>query len=69
MPLDPTHPGAMPEATLTITTTQARRLSQLVEDHLDEHRLGGVRLEKLADAWLRVVLVGPPTSPASGLKI
>jgi hypothetical protein len=59
MALDPTDPGAIPIASLSLTTAQALALSSRVEAYLAEHRLDSVRVEKLRDAWVRIVFIGP----------
>lgn len=63
MPLDPIDPGAMPLATMTMTKAQVHKLAEVVEDYLAEHRLDSVRLEKLPDAYMRAVLIGPEGDP------
>lgn len=58
VPLDPTDPGAIAIASLSLTKAQALALTPRVEAYLAEHRLDSVRLEALRDAWLRVVFLG-----------
>lgn len=54
MPADPIDPGAMPLASVGLTNAQIKRLIAAVETHT-----GSIRLEKLRDAYVRVVLIGP----------
>lgn len=54
MPADPLDPGAMPLAEVNLTNAQLRALAAAAEAHP-----GGVRLEALSDAYVRLVLIGP----------
>ncbi len=54
MPADPIDPGAMPIASVGLTNAQIKGLIAAVEAHT-----GSIRLEKLTDAYARVVLIGP----------
>lgn len=54
MMADPIDPGAMPLAAVGLTSAQVKRLIAAVETHT-----GSIRLEKLSDAYARVVLIGP----------
>ena len=49
----------MPQATLSMTKAQARKLVEVVERWDAENRLGPIRLENLRDAYMRAVLIGP----------
>jgi hypothetical protein len=62
--LDPNDPGAMASASVGLTRSQVRQLAELVEGYVAEKRLDSVRLEKLKDAYLRVVFIGPDGDPA-----
>lgn len=54
MPTDPLDPGAMPRAEVALTNAQIQQMIAVVETHK-----GSIRLEKLHDAYARVVLIGP----------
>jgi hypothetical protein len=56
MPADPIDPGAMPCASVELTSAQVRTLIEAVEGHR-----GTIRIEKLRDAYARVVLIGDQT--------
>lgn len=58
MPADPIDPGAMPLATISLTSGQVRALIEFVESHR-----GSIRIEELRDAYARVVLIGPDGEP------
>jgi hypothetical protein len=58
MTADPIDPGAMPITTVALTNRQLDALIDAVAGHT-----GAVRIEKLRDAYVRVVLIGPDGEP------
>jgi hypothetical protein len=50
----------MPLASVGLTSAQVRALIEAVDGHP-----GSIRLEKLRDAYVRVVLIGPEGEPVA----
>jgi hypothetical protein len=62
--LDPIEPGAVALTSIGVTKYQARKLAEHLEGSLASgQRLDSVRLEKLPDAWLRLVRLDPEGDP------
>jgi hypothetical protein len=64
MPVDPIDPGAMPLSSVVLTASQVRQFPAAVEGHT-----GDVRVEKLSDAYVRVVLIGAEGDPVGDEKL
>lgn len=64
VPLDPSDPGAMPLSSVMLTASQVRQFPAAVRGHT-----GDVRVEKLRDAYIRVVLIGPEGEPVGDEKL
>ncbi len=70
MSLDPNEPGAMPLAAIGMTKPQVRHLAKAVEEYLATGKpLDSVRVEKMADAHLRLVFIGPDGDPADEMML
>jgi len=56
-PLDPLEPAGMPEISIDMNKSQFRQLAEAFEEASATQRLGGVRLEKPTDGYLRAVFI------------
>ena len=56
-PLDPLDPAVMPEISIDMNKSQFRQLAEAFEEASATERLGGVRLEKPTDGYLRAVFI------------
>lgn len=54
-PLDPLDPAVIPEISIDMNKSQFRQLAEAFEQASATQRLGGVRLEKPTDGYLRAV--------------
>jgi hypothetical protein len=67
--LDPIDPGAVPLSSMSLTKAQALKISAEVEKYQETNRLDSIRLEKLQDAYVRLVFIGPDGNGADEILL